>query len=197
MTVAVKYPFAASKVRALKLGQSVRLTGKVYTGRDRLHKHLYEGGDCPVILKDSAVFHCGPVILRENGEWICRAVGPTTSARHEPYMPALIEKHGVRLVIGKGGMGPGTQKACQKFGCAYLQAVGGAAQVLCDSVKRVSGVHFRREFGNTEAMWELEVVDLPAIVTMDARGRSLHRKVRLSSKRILGKLLKNGRSFKG
>jgi fumarate hydratase class I len=115
--------------------------------------------------------------------------------RHERYMPAIMERCNLRVIIGKGGMGAGTQKACAKLGCVYLLAVGGAAQVLNDRIKKVLGVHFRREFGMTEAVWELEVVDFPAIVAIDARGRSINQRVRASSKRILGKLLKKGPPF--
>ena len=196
MTTSIKYPFTPEKIRDLKLGQAVNLTGRIFTGRDRVHKYLFEGGDCPVNLRDGAMFHCGPIILRRDGTWVCKGIGPTTSMREEPYMARIIERCGVRLIIGKGGMGPATQAACAKVGCVYLQAVGGAAQVLGERVTKVNAVQFRKEFGNTEAMWELEAVDFPAIVAIDSRGRSLHRKVLMSSRRSLAKLFKKDRSFR-
>ena len=195
MTTAIEYPFTAEKVRGLKLGELVTLSGRIVTARDRAHKHFFERGECPVNLKDGAIYHCGPMVLRKDGMWITQAAGPTTSMRHEPYMPAIIERCNVRVIVGKGGMGTATQKACAKFGCVYLLAVGGAAQVLNDRIKKVLGVHYRREFGMTEAVWELEVADFPAIVTIDARGRNISQKVRVSSKRILGKLLRKGPQF--
>ena len=79
----------------------------------------------------------------------------------------------------------------------YLETVGGVAQILNQKIEKIAGVHFRREFGNTEAMWELDVIELPAIVSIDARGKSLHRKIEISSRRVLGKMLRNGPAFRG
>ena len=197
MITKISAPFTVEKIRELKVGEKVSLTGKVFTGRDRLHKHLHDGGLCPVSLKDGVIYHCGPVVIRDDGQWLVKASGPTTSMREEPYTPAIIQKNGVRIIIGKGGMGAGTAKACAKFGCVYLEAVGGTAQVLNQRIQKVGNVHFLREFGATEAMWELDVVDFPAIVAMDARGRSLHKRIQSSSKRILKKILKNSPPFKG
>jgi len=174
MPVTLTYPFTREKIRRLKVGERVLLSGRIYTGRDRLHKFLAEGGPAPVSLKNGAIYHCGPVMIREKEKWLVRAAGPTTSIREEPYMAAIIKQHGLTVIIGKGGMGEGTRQACCRYGCVYLHAVGGAAQVLADTVKNVSGVHFRDTFGPTEALWELEVVDFPCLVTMDAHGHSLH-----------------------
>ena len=168
------YPFTCASVRRLKVGERVLLSGRICTGRDCLHKFLAEGGPAPVSLKNGAIYHCGPVVILEKGRWRVRAAGPTTSIREEPYMAAIIKQHGLTVIIGKGGMGVATLQACRRYGCVYLHAIGGAAQVLADTVKNVSGVHFRDTFGPTEALWELEVVDFPCLVTMDACGRSLH-----------------------
>ena len=176
------YPFTCAAVRRLKVGERVLLSGLIFTGRDRLHKFLAEGGHAPVSLKNGAIYHCGPVVIREKGRWRVRAAGPTTSIREEPYMAAIIKQYGLTVIIGKGGMGEGTRQACRRYGCVYLHAVGGAAQVLADTVKNVSGVHFHGAFGPTEALWELEVADFPCLVTMDARGRSLHAVIAKRSK---------------
>ena len=108
------------------------------------------------------------------------AAGPTTSMREEPYEADFLRLFGVRAVIGKGGMGRRTLAALQDCGAVYLSAIGGAAQFYADHVEKVEGVHFL-EFGVPEAMWHLRVRDFPAIVTMDAHGRSLHEKVERSS----------------
>jgi len=168
------YPFTRASIRRLKVGQRVLLSGRIFTGRDRLHKFLTEGGHTPVSLKNGAIYHCGPVVIRKNGQWRVRAAGPTTSIRAEPYMAAIIKQHGLTVIIGKGGMGEATRQACHRYGCVYLHAVGGAAQVLADTVKNIKGVHFRDTFGPTEALWELEVANFPCLVTMDAHGCSLH-----------------------
>jgi fumarate hydratase class I len=185
----LEYPFTEEKVRGLRAGERVAVSGRVFTGRDRLHKWLFEGRECPVDLRDGALYHCGPVVLQRGGQWVVRAAGPTTSIREEPYTPAVIERCGVRLIIGKGGMGDATRAACQRFGCVYLQAVGGAACVMASAVTRVEGVHLLNEFGSAEAMWELTVKDLVCAVTMDAAGRSLHHRVWTASRRALRSLI--------
>lgn len=185
MTKELKYPFEEATVRALRVGDMVRVSGRIFTGRDRLHRYLFDGGKCPVDLRDGAVYHCGPVALRSEGRWRIRAAGPTTSMRQDLYMPAIIERHHVRVVIGKGGMGEGTRKACAEFGCVYLQAVGGAAAVLADAIREVEDVHLLKEFGMAEALWVLAVEGMDAVVTMDARGGSLHKRVKAASRRAL------------
>jgi fumarate hydratase class I len=82
-------------------------------------------------------------------------------------------------------MGEKTLKACGRFGCVYLHAIGGAAQVLAECIVRVRGVYFMERFGAPEAIWELEVKDFPAVVTMDAHGNSLHRDVFAASSAAL------------
>ena len=191
----LRYPFTVEQVMSLEAGQFVSLSGLLFTARDRLHKYLYEGGKCPVSLKDGGIYHCGPVAIRQDGAWVVRAAGPTTSVREEPYLPRILKQHGVRVIIGKGSMGPRTEQACAESGCVYLHAVGGAAQVLAGKVVAVKGLHFAREFGLAEAMWELEVNDFPAIVAIDARGRSVLRRVQAASRRHLKRVLKDGDRF--
>ena len=177
-------PYTEEKIRVLKMGDMVHLTGVVYTGRDAVHKYLHEGGKPPVNLEEQIVYHCGPVVIKEKGKWVVKAAGPTTSAREEPYQGHLIEKFRLRAVIGKGGMGPKTLEACKKVGCVYLHAVGGAAQVLAECVTEVLGVYLE-EFGSPEAIWAFRVKDFPAVVTMDAHGNSLHAAVLEESKERL------------
>lgn len=170
-------PFTEKKIRALKLGDLVEISGVVFTGRDAVHKFLHEGGKPPVSLQNGIIYHCGPVVIQENGRWSVKAAGPTTSIREEPYQAEIIEKFGIRGIVGKGGMGDKTLKACEKFGCVYLHAIGGAAQVLADCVTEVRGVYLLEKFGSPEAIWELAVQKFPAVVTMDSRGNSLHRDI--------------------
>lgn len=191
----LEYPFTAEKLSTLKVGDRVVVSGRIFTGRDRLHKFLYDGGTPPVELKDSAIYHCGPVVIGTPGAWVVRAAGPTTSAREEPYLPRILEKYGVRVVIGKGTLGPAMQEACLRRGAVYLHAVGGAAQVLAESVEKVCAVYFEEEFGPAEAMWELLVEGFPAIVAIDPRGRSLCRRVHDSSRRQLRALLRTSPPF--
>lgn len=190
----LRYPFSEEQVRALKAGETVSVNGLVRTGRDRLHKHFADGGALPCDFRDGALFHCGPVVVRNpDGGWRVVAAGPTTSVRENPYEPEFIRRTGVRLVIGKGGMDGGTLEACGRFGAVYLQAVGGAAAVAARAVQRVAGVHFLEEFGAAEACWEFEMRDFRCVVAMDSRGRSLFDEVRLSSGARLEELLRGKR----
>jgi fumarate hydratase subunit beta len=186
------FPFTEDKIRALKVGDEVLISGVVFTGRDAVHKYLHEGGKLPpgVTLKDGIMYHCGPVMMSQpDGTFKCTACGPTTSIREEPYQWQVICDFGLRGVIGKGGMGAKTQAACKEYGCVYLHAIGGAAHVLADCVKQVRNVYFKDEFGSPEAIWELDVADFPAVVTIDAHGNSLHEEIFAKSKAALAERL--------
>ncbi len=183
-TVQLKYPFKEADIRKLQLGTEVSISGTVYTGRDRLHKFLFEGGESPVDLTDGAIFHCGPIVVKdENNDWKVVAAGPTTSSRENPYMSQIIGERGLRVILGKGGMDAETQIACRENGCVYIQVVGGAAAWLAKCVKRVDAVWFLDEFGATEAMWKLEVENLTGIVAINAKGESLFSGVEQFSRR--------------
>ena len=190
--IEVSVPISEEKIRSLKVGDSVAISGVVFTGRDAVHKYLYQGGKLPtgVSLQGGILYHCGPVVIKdEQGRWKVTAAGPTTSIREEPYQAQLIRDLGLRGVIGKGGMGDRTLAGCQEHGCVYFHAVGGAAQVLAECVKEVRNVYFLKEFGSPEAIWELEVVSFPVVVTMDAHGNSLHREIFAASQAELAKHL--------
>ena len=190
--IKLSFPFTDEKIRALKVGDEVLVSGVVFTGRDAVHKYLHEGGALPpgVHLRDGILYHCGPVVMKQDdGSWKATAAGPTTSIREEPYQAQIIKEFGLRGVIGKGGMGDKTLAGCKEFGCVYLHAVGGAAQVLAECIKKVRGVCKLEEFGSPEAVWELEVEKFPCVVTMDSHGGSLHKDVFARSKEKLATLL--------
>jgi fumarate hydratase class I len=173
--VRLQTPLREEDVRKLKAGDMVLLSGTVFTGRDEVHKYLHKGGDLPV-LRGGVLYHCGPVVLKEGGGYRVTAAGPTTSIREEPYQADVIERFGIKAVVGKGGMGAKTLDACRKHGCAYLHGIGGAAQIYARCVEAVEAVYLE-QFGSPEAVWQLRVRDFPAVVTMDAHGRSLHQEV--------------------
>lgn len=185
--IRLQTPLNEADVRNLKAGDMVLLSGTIFTGRDEVHKYLHKGGDLPV-LQGSVIYHCGPVVLKENGEYRVMAAGPTTSIREEPYQADVIKRFGVKAVIGKGGMGPKTLEACREYGCVYLHGIGGAAQIYARCVEKVEGVYLE-QFGSPEAVWQLRVKDFPVVVTMDAHGRSLHAEVADRSKGQLAEVL--------
>jgi fumarate hydratase class I len=185
-------PTTEQAIRELRVGQHLELNGRMITGRDAAHKWLLEEHRSEVapFLKDTIIYHCGPVVSQdEDGSWRFVAAGPTTSIREEPYQADVIERYGLRGVIGKGGMGARTLAGLERSGAVYLHAVGGAAQVLAQAVKRVETVLMLEEFGVPEALWVLEVERFPVIVTMDSHGGSLHDIVERSSQERFDRLL--------
>ena len=193
------------KLRTLKVGESVLLSGVMITGRDAVHKWINDTfikKTRPATLEDmeildhlkpllsgGLIYHCGPVVSGlDTKEYRFVAAGPTTSIREEPYQGDVIQFLNLRGVIGKGGMGLKTLKACQEAPAVYFHAIGGAASLIAECVTDVIGV-YKLEFGVPEAIWVIHVKDLPVIVTMDAHGSSLHSSVRANSKGVLERLI--------
>ncbi|HEX5432024.1 MAG TPA: fumarate hydratase, partial [Bryobacteraceae bacterium] len=138
--VVLRAPVTEEQARALKAGDVVIVNGEMYTGRDAVHAHLMKNPP-PVDMRGSVLYHCGPVALKQADSWVIKAAGPTTSSREEPYQADIIEKYGIRVVIGKGGMGKKTLAGLQKSGAVYLNAIGGAAQYYAQRIDKVLGVH--------------------------------------------------------
>jgi fumarate hydratase class I len=201
----VTLPFTDDVVRSLKMGDPITLSGVMVTGRDNVHKWMVDtfikktrqpqGDDLEVyqaikpLLNGSVIYHCGPVVSGlDTKEYRFVAAGPTTSIREEPYQGDVMRHFKIQGVIGKGGMGAKTLKACSEVPGMYLHAIGGAATLIAQTVTRVLGV-YKYDFGVPEAMWVIEVKDFPVVVTMDAYGNSLHTDVEKSSKQVLENLL--------
>lgn len=184
--VRLEVPISEARVRQLKMGDVVLVSGDIYTGRDAVHAYLMKHPS-PAELQGTVLYHCGPVVLKDNGKYRITAAGPTTSIREEPYQAEIIKRFGIRAVMGKGGMGPRTLAGLQESGAVYLNAIGGAAQYYSKCIEEVLDVHLL-EFGIPEAMWHLRIKDLPAIVTMDSHGNSLHADVEKASTILLAKL---------
>ena len=175
----------------MKMGDEVSINGVMVTGRDAAHEWMIKEKPDEIreLLKDTIIYHCGPVVKKENGEWKFVAAGPTTSIREEPYEGDVIKEYGIRGVMGKGGMGEKTLQALGENGSVYLHAVGGAATLLGQAVKRVVDVIKLEEFGVPEALWVIEVEDFQAVVTMDSHGNSLHKTVKQASDKIAKELI--------
>ncbi len=187
----IKIPISECEVRKLKSGDNVLLTGTIVTGRDEIHAWLIKEDRTEVkeFLKDSAIYHCGPIVSKNDDEYSFVAAGPTTSVREEPYQAVVIEKYKIRAIIGKGGMGEKTLAGLAKTGAVYLHAIGGAAALIAKSVTKVKDVFMLNEFGVPEAMWVVQVKDFPAVVTMDSHGNSLHKQIKEDSAKIADELI--------
>lgn len=174
-------PLSAEDVASLRAGDIILLNGPLVTGRDKVHKYLVEKRpqktEIPFELAGSVLYHCGPIMRKTDTGYNVVAAGPTTSIRVEMYEADVIRQYGLRGIMGKGGMGENTLRAMQEAGCVYLHTVGGAAAYLADRIKKTLNVWLLEEFGATEAMWLFEVESFPAIVTMDAHGKSMHKEI--------------------
>lgn len=201
----ITLPISDEVIRSLKMGDSVKLTGVMMTGRDTVHKWMSDtfikktrtpsGDDLEVyeaikpILDGGVIYHCGPVVAGlDTRDYRFMAAGPTTSIREEPYQGDVMNHFNMKGVIGKGGMGAKTLAACQQVPGVYFHAIGGAASLIALTVQKVLGV-FKLEFGVPEAMWVIDVKDFPVVVTMDSHGNSLHEEIENKSRQELEKLI--------
>lgn len=185
-------PLSESDARSLRVGDTVKLSGSIFTARDRAHKYLVEETTPEALefsLDGGVLYHCGPLVRKTDGGFELVVAGPTTSNRMNPYEPEVIAGYGIRAIIGKGGMDDRTIEALGRHGCVYLSAISGAAVVLARYVERILNVYKLEEFGMPECFWEFEVSELSTIVTMDSHGASIHRQVEQASGERLKELL--------
>jgi fumarate hydratase subunit beta len=173
----LKTPLPEVEVRKLKAGDVVYVTGKMFTARDEAHVRALEyheaGKKLPLDTRGLVLYHCGPLVKKVEDKWIIVAAGPTTSARMESFEDEFISNFNVRLVVGKGGMGPKTTEAMKQFGAVYCDFTGGAAVLAAKAIKKVENVEWL-DLGMPEAIWILEVEEFgPLIVTIDAHGTNL------------------------
>lgn len=179
-------------MRQLNIGDVIYITGHIFTSRDMGHlklRSLYnEGAPLPKDFNGAAIFHAGPVCLKnEDGSWRLNVIGPTTSIRMEPHAD-FVGKLGVKAIIGKGGMEKDTIAAAQKYGYVYLQAAPGCAAKLGQAVKRVASVDWF-EMGMPEALWDLECVEFgPLVVGMDTKGNSIYKNVKERAQKKLNEI---------
>ena len=193
----LRTPLSEEDVRKLRVGDTVYLSGLIFTARDAAHRKILDlinrGEKLPFDPRGLAVYHVGPVVRKKNGEWEVIAAGPTTSARLEPVEHEFIAKTRVRMIIGKGGMGSKTAEACKKYGAVYAVFTGGAAVLAAQAIKRVVNVYWLDELGIPEAVWLFEVEEFgPLTVTIDATGKNLYDEIlenaRKKAQEILSRL---------
>lgn len=177
----LKTPILRKDIEELKAGDIVYLSGTIVTARDEAHmrilRFLAENRELPLNLKGLAIYHCGPIVRRRGDEWIVVAAGPTTSMRMESSEDKVIKNFGVRLIVGKGGMGKKTQESMKKFGAVYGSFTGGAAVLAARSVRKVKDVKWL-DLGMPEALWVFEVENFgPLTIAIDAYGNNLFERV--------------------
>ena len=155
-----KTPISEEKARKLRVGDVLFISGTLLTARDSGHEraleYLREGKPLPVDFSGMALYHVGPVVKKEGDKWRIISAGPTTSARLEMYEADFIEKTGVKIIIGKGGMGSKTAEACKRFGAVYAIFTGGAGALAAKAVEEVIKVEWL-DLGVPEALWVMTV----------------------------------------
>lgn len=178
----LKTPISEEEIRKLKVNDVLYVTGTMVTARDAAHKraleYFKEGKNLPINLEGLAVFHCGPIVKKEDDKWIVVAAGPTTSTRMDQFEDEFIKNFKVRVVIGKGGMGKRTTDAMKKYGAVYGAFTGGAAVLAAKSIKQVKALEWA-DLGMPEALWILEVEEFgPLTVAIDSHGNNFFEEVK-------------------
>jgi len=168
-------PISEEDLADIKIGDIVWLDGDLMTCRDVAHRRLVEyGRELPYDIKDKAIFHAGPIIRPlEDDKFEMVSVGPTTSMRMEKFEYEFVQKSGVRVIVGKGGMGPNTERACKEFGAIHCVFPAGNAVVAATEVEEIVEAQWR-DLGMPETLWHCHVNEFgPLIVSIDAEGRNL------------------------
>ena len=167
-------PVTEEDIRSLSIGDIFYLDGELATGRDSVHERtVHEGRDYPVDIRGKVLMHAGPIVRPlEDGSYEMISAGPTTSMRMEKFEYDFIEKTGVRIIIGKGGMKERTAEGCRDFGAIHCVMPAGNAVVGAVCVEEILGGYWL-DLGMPEACWHCRVKELgPLIVTIDTDGRN-------------------------
>lgn len=170
-------PVSSEDLKDIKIGDVVYLNGHIVTCRDVAHRRLVEyGRELPVDLKGGAILHAGPIIRKSEGEedrFEMVSVGPTTSMRMEKFEKEFIEQTGVKVIVGKGGMGPNTEAGCREHKAIHCVFPAGCAVVAATTVEEIEGAYWR-DLGMPETLWVCRVKEFgPLIVSIDAEGNNL------------------------
>lgn len=168
-------PIRDEDLESLRVGDVVYLTGTLVTCRDVAHRRLIElGRELPVDLRGGAIFHAGPIVREKaDGGHEMVSIGPTTSMRMEKFEKDFIRKTGVKLIVGKGGMGAETQEGCVENKAVHAIFPGGCAVLAATKVERIEGAEWM-DLGMPETLWVNRVKDFgPLIISIDTKGRNL------------------------
>lgn len=167
-------PIQNEDLEQLTAGDVVYLDGYLVTCRDMPHRRLIElGQKLPVDLAGLAIFHAGPIVVKDGDGWKMISIGPTTSMRMEKFEKEFIEETGVKLIIGKGGMGPNTVEGCQTHKAVHAVFPGGCAVLAATEVEEIERVEWL-ELGMPEALWVCRVKEFgPLIISIDTKGNNL------------------------
>lgn len=168
-------PIKAEDLQDIKIGDIVYLNGHIVTCRDVAHRRLIEHKmELPVDISGGAIFHAGPIVRPlDNGKFEIVSVGPTTSMRMEKFEKEFVEQTGVKLIVGKGGMGRNTEVACKEYKALHVVFPAGCAVLAATQVEEIERAEWR-DLGMPETLWVCRVKEFgPLIVSIDTQGRNL------------------------
>jgi len=191
----LQVPFREGEIRRLKIKDAVYVTGEVLTIRDMAYERILSALDSneplPFNLQGKVIWHAGPITKQEGGKWKPVSVGSTTSSRFTAPASRLIEKMGVKMVIGKGFMGPEALRALEEYGAVYAHTTGGTAAYYANQIPEIQGVHWL-DLGMPAAVWILKVHRLgPLIIAMDSYGKNLFDELQSKVDASLQQILKD------
>lgn len=171
----INTPIKNEDLMDLKIGDVFYLSGTLVTCRDVAHRRLIEQGrELPVNLEGGAIFHAGPIVRKkDDGSFEMVSIGPTTSMRMEKFEKAFIEQTGVKLIVGKGGMGDETAQGCKENIAVHAIFPGGCAVLAATLVEEIEGAEWQ-DLGMPETLWINRVKEFgPLIVSIDTQGNNL------------------------
>jgi len=175
----LKTPITCQDVEQVNIGDIVFLDGYLVTCRDMAHRRLIDMGmKLPVDLDGLAILHAGPIVAKEGENWKMVSIGPTTSMRMEVHEKEFIGQTGIKMIIGKGGMGPETVEGCAAHKAVHAVFPGGCAVLAASRVEEIERVEWL-DLGMPEALWVCRVTNFgPLIISIDTRGNNLFDKNR-------------------
>jgi L(+)-tartrate dehydratase beta subunit len=167
-------PLRSEDIADLTAGDIVYLDGYLITCRDMGHRRLIElNRELPVDLEGMAILHAGPIVVKDGDDWKMVSIGPTTSMRMEVHEKEFIKRTGVKLIIGKGGMGPETVDGCRTHKAVHAVFPGGCAVLAATEVEQIESVEWL-DLGMPEALWVSRVKNFgPLIISIDTKGNNL------------------------
>lgn len=182
-------PLAEDAVRALRAGDWVTVSGRVFGLRDATLRRIFdEGVPPPADLRGAALLHTAPNVRKAGDRYEPLSVGTTTSMRMNRFTEGLLAAYGVRAIIGKGGLLADSVAAMQRHGAVYLTIVGGAAAWQTLHIEAIERVDW--EDLMPECLWQFRVRDLgPLLVSIDSHGNSIYADVKAEARRRLTTLL--------
>ncbi len=186
----LKSPFTEADIRQLRCGDIVYFDGLLFGIRDLTQIYMFDQNhEPPVSLAGAPCIHTAPSLRKVGDKWEKICVGTTTSTRMDRFTPPLIEKYGVRAIIGKGGLYQGSLDAMKKFGAVYLAITGGSAALETKSIEEVEAVYW--EHLHPEALYQFRVKNFgPLTVAMDSHGRHLYEEVKAEAVKRLPEIYK-------